>query len=716
MSKLRNMLFLSILVMATALAGIQSPVHAAAFAPAVSLPAGAGPSAIVTGQFVSSHIVSVNISQSKPVTASNSPAFGSPALITNNVFAPEGTGWNNSTYAVELNEELRIDLGQPYPEINRVIVQADDNDTYRVEYSLDGILWTALYNVPVSSGGGLRTRDSGTLGAVSARYIRIYATGGDGLFSVSELQVFSSSSGIRDIAVANFTDNTVSVMLGNGDGTFSRNDIAVGTEPYAVISGDFNSDGKADLAVANSGSNDITILFGDGAGGFPTTATYAAGSTPYSLTSGDLDGDGFIDIAVANLKSSNITVLIGDGIGGYTATEKAFPAGGNPVAIIAADFNVDELVAKDELAVADSQNNVTILSLTKNADSTYTMTKPNKYVIGPTPLAMVKGDFNGDGLPDLAVAISNNKEISVLLGLGSNMLDLSQYITVDQFPAALTAEDLNGDGLTDLAATHLSNDRLSVIYGNGNGKFQEPLTFAVGSSPIAVAAGDFDSDGHIDLITTNYKDDTLSFLINTPNAGINVTSPAGGEHIRTGSAHLITWDAFPGAVSYMVYHSENNGKTFKKLAKVGSVTSYNWNFKLPKTLNSNDNIIKIVGYNASKKIVAEGMSKSTFAIEAARIVFPNGGEEAAVPGTLTIGWETYTTKKTPTSIKLSYWDGGSWKQIESLNPIPFPPMYTWVIPAFTETRHCFLIKIELKAGSTTVATDITDRYFTITAP
>lgn len=725
MSKLRNYLFLSFFIMLILLTGIVSSVHAAAFTPAVNspIPSGAGPSSVVKGQFVTSHMVSSNAAVNRPVTATNTPAFGTPGLITNNVSAPEGTAWNNATYAVELNEELRIDLGQPYSGINRVVVQVDDNDTYSVEYSLDGLLWTTLYNVPVSIGGGLRTRDSGIIGAVSARYIRIYATGGDGFYSVSELQILASGAGILDAAVANFEEDTVTVMLGNGDGTFATSDFASGTKPYAVISADFDGDGNADLAVANSGSNDITILFGDGTGDFPSSATYPVGTTPYSLTSGDFDGDGFIDIAVANLNSGNVSILIGDGAGTFVPTSPAvFPAGNSPASIVAADFYFDEVdefdvpIVKDELAVADSRSNtVSILSLKKNLDSTYTMTTANQYTVGSTPLALVTGDFNGDGMPDIAVANANSANVSILLGIGSNLLMMNDLVPVDPFPASVTAADLNGDGKIDLAVTHLSGNTVSVLYGNYNGKFQQPLSFPTGRDPLAVAAGDFDGDGLADLLTANNSGDNLSLLINTPNTGINLTSPSGGEHIQGGTTHTITWDALPGAVSYRVYYSSNNGLSFKQLAKVGSVTSYSWKVSIP-TVNLNDNLIKVVGYDASKRTVGEGRSKSTFSIEAMRIVFPNGGEIGISGGTAPIGWEAYTTSRTPTTARLSYWNGGSWVEIATLNPIPFPPMYNWVLPAVTETRHFYLLKVELRAGSKVVATDVTDRFFTIMAP
>jgi len=68
-----------------------------------------------------------------------------------------------------------------------------------------------------------------------------------------------------DLAVVNQAGKNVSILLGNGDGTFSRKpSVKVGTKPNAVTVADFNGDGKLDLAVVNSGSNSVSILLGAG--------------------------------------------------------------------------------------------------------------------------------------------------------------------------------------------------------------------------------------------------------------------------------------------------------------------------------------------------------------------------------------------------------------------------------------------------------------------
>src|SRR5712691_2768237 len=110
---------------------------------------------------------------------------------------------------------------------------------------------------------------------------------------------------VQDLAVANSGSNTVSVLLGNGDGTFrAAPTVAVGTDPEFVAVADFNGDGVPDLVVANRGSATVSVLLGNGDGTFRAALTYGVGAGPASVAVGDFNGDGKLDLAVANFDST----------------------------------------------------------------------------------------------------------------------------------------------------------------------------------------------------------------------------------------------------------------------------------------------------------------------------------------------------------------------------------------------------------------------------
>jgi hypothetical protein len=123
-----------------------------------------------------------------------------------------------------------------------------------------------------------------------------------------------NGDGKLDLAVANQGSNNVSIFLGNGDGTFTPSAgsaIPAGIQPQAVVAGDFTGSGKLGLAVANYGDNTITLLLGNGDGTFTPAAAspIPVGKGPVSLTVGDFNSSGRLGLAVANIKDGTISVL-----------------------------------------------------------------------------------------------------------------------------------------------------------------------------------------------------------------------------------------------------------------------------------------------------------------------------------------------------------------------------------------------------------------------
>jgi Bacterial Ig-like domain (group 3)/FG-GAP-like repeat len=313
--------------------------------------------------------------------------------------------------------------------------------------------------------------------------------------------------GNADLAETSDFDNTVIILMGNGDGTFTQaagSPIAVGNFPEAVEIGDFNNDGVLDLAVANANDNTVSILLGNGDGTFTAAALVSTGGFPFYLTVADFNHDGAADMAVSNEADSTVSVLLGNGNGTFT------PAPGSPIP----GFNYN-------------------------------------------PAQIVAGDFNGDGYPDLAVAdfipvnqnpptVDQKSNVVIMLGNGDGTFHSgpgSPY-TVGLYALALVAADFNQDGHTDLAVdnygvnTDAPTQTLEILIGdvNNDGGFTQPLpTTQLGNSPNELIAADFNGDGTTDLAIPNVGEFDTTVLLNeftqTATASVsNITIAGTGTH------------------------------------------------------------------------------------------------------------------------------------------------------------------------------------------
>jgi hypothetical protein len=313
---------------------------------------------------------------------------------------------------------------------------------------------------------------------------------------------------------------------------------AAGNAPKQIAVGDFNLDAKPDLAVVNGTSQNVTILLGDGSGGFAaaTGSPIAVGMSPTSLAVGDFNNDGKPDFVADNFTGASLSVFLGDGTGSFVeAAGSPIAVTGGAIYVATGDFDADGLT---DLATANfSPAGVGILVGTGNGG--FTPAPGSPYPAGTTPQGLAVGDLNGDGRQDIAVANHASNNVSVLLGSGSNgtvgflpavgsPLPVSNGPATANGPASVAIGDVTGDGKPDIATANDNSNNSSVFVGNGVGRFVHMTgsPFSTGMSPLGVAVGDLDGDGRADVAVANRGSNNVTVLLSTGSGLVTGPTPS----------------------------------------------------------------------------------------------------------------------------------------------------------------------------------------------
>src|SRR6267143_1191089 len=388
--------------------------------------------------------------------------------------------------------------------------------------------------------------------------------------------------------------NDVSVLINSGNGTYlPAVNYAVGTDPVSISIGDFNGDGKLDIATTVSlpqiGLRAVAVLLGNGDGTFQAPVNYDVGSGAQFAAVADFNSDGKLDIAVADFNANAISILLGKGDGTFQPAVNT-PAGlrstlqVGPISV--ADFNHD---GKPDIVMANSSLSNFVVFL-GNGDGSFAaplMTGVSVSIpFSVAAFSVAAGDFNGDGLPD--VAVLGDGGLVVFLGKGDGTFQQSAaFVLEPQQSVAAVIADLNGDGKIDLAVPDGVSDGVSVAFGNGDGTFQvakivpTPAPFSIPPSGALFAlTADLNGDGKLDLVVAggNRGNGNLGVLLGTGDgsfqAPLNTLVASGlhsfsgpvavGDLNQDGKPDLVVAFPDPGAIGILI---GNGDGTFQPLAQ-----------------------------------------------------------------------------------------------------------------------------------------------------
>lgn len=320
-----------------------------------------------------------------------------------------------------------------------------------------------------------------------------------------------NNDGWIDYVAVNEVSFDLRVLLNTADGTGRLNPVLqptnpIGQEASPNEAADFDNDGNLDMATSNTTSGTVSVLLGNGDGTFDPQQSLAVPSAPHGLAALDVDGDADSDLVVAANGGNNMSMLRNNGSGVF-GNRTDFDSNGNgEYALGYGDMNNDGIVD----LVVGTQNDQTVRVLRGNGNGTFTPLASAAAAGRPWMIAV--GDVNGDRNLDVAVAngVSNNG--AILLGNGDGTLQAGVTANLGPSTSTIIATDLgdlDGDGDLDWVLSSFGGGRWYVLLNNGAGGFSVLRTIPAPSTGSCASIYDFDNDGTLDLALADEIDDVV---------------------------------------------------------------------------------------------------------------------------------------------------------------------------------------------------------------
>lgn len=318
--------------------------------------------------------------------------------------------------------------------------------------------------------------------------------------------------GFLDLTTVNEDTDDLRVFMNAADGSGLFEDFmlptpATGEVPSPSEPADFDGDGNVDIATANTLGGSVSILLGNGDGTFAAQQEVPVSGLPRGLAVLDVDGDGDVDVATAGRTTGLITVLLNDGTGVFGNPTTFGTGSATEWALAAGDMTNDGILD----LVVGGQGTGRVYVYAGNGDGTFTLTDDEPS--GATWM-LVLGDVNSDGALDVAVGNGTSNTGSILLGDGAGGLGPAQTHAVDPLALATDLGDLDGDGDLDWMLASFGGDwTLFTNDGAGNFTFDREI-----DAPVAASCSlmmDSDNNGVLDLALIDELADEVILLRNT---------------------------------------------------------------------------------------------------------------------------------------------------------------------------------------------------------